>query len=106
MLGSQSPKDLVALFGFDIEDETFWELGIMEIEAILGEFKRMCGMIDQMLGSYDFQTLMRRHATELVEMLLVKGFIFQCLPILKMFHFHPYYQNPSPKDLSLLRCFF
>ena len=40
--GSQSPKDLVALFGFDIEDETFWELGIMEIEAILGEFKRMC----------------------------------------------------------------
>ncbi len=40
--GSQSPKELVALFGFDIEDERFWELGIAQIKTILNEFKRMC----------------------------------------------------------------
>ena len=40
--GSQSPKELISAFGFDIDDEKFWELGILEIEALLGEFQRMC----------------------------------------------------------------
>jgi oligoendopeptidase F len=40
--GSQSPKELVKKFGFDIEDEHFWQLGICEIENLLVEFKGMC----------------------------------------------------------------
>lgn len=40
--GSQSPKALIECFGFDIEDEAFWALGISEIEGILEEFKGMC----------------------------------------------------------------
>jgi len=40
--GSQSPKVLISAFGFDIEDEAFWALGIGEIETILKEFKGLC----------------------------------------------------------------
>ncbi|WP_333805132.1 M3 family oligoendopeptidase [Sulfurospirillum sp.] len=40
--GSQSPKELIKKFGFDIEDEHFWQLGISEIESLLKEFKGMC----------------------------------------------------------------
>ena len=40
--GSQSPKELIKKFGFDIEDEHFWQLGISEIESLLVEFKGMC----------------------------------------------------------------
>jgi len=40
--GSQSPKELIKKFGFDIEDEHFWQLGISEIESLLAEFKGMC----------------------------------------------------------------
>ena len=40
--GSQSPKELIKKFGFDIEDEDFWQLGIGEIEILLKEFKGMC----------------------------------------------------------------
>ena len=39
--GSKSPKELVALFGFDIEDKDFWALGIKEIEKMVGEFLRL-----------------------------------------------------------------
>ena len=39
--GSRSPKELVGLFGFDIEDKEFWEIGIAEVgrlvEALEGE---------------------------------------------------------------------
>lgn len=40
--GSHSPKELIKKFGFDIEDEHFWQLGIDEIESLLREFKGMC----------------------------------------------------------------
>jgi oligoendopeptidase F len=40
--GSQSPKELIKKFGFDIEDENFWKLGIGEIEILLAEFKGLC----------------------------------------------------------------
>ena len=40
--GSQSPKELIKKFGFDIEDEAFWQLGIDEIKSLLEEFKGMC----------------------------------------------------------------
>ena len=40
--GSQSPKELIKHFRFDIEDEHFWQLGISEIESLLKEFKGMC----------------------------------------------------------------
>ena len=33
--GSKSPKDLVGLFGFDIEDNKFWEIGIAEVRRLL-----------------------------------------------------------------------
>ena len=40
--GSQSPKALIEKFGFNIEDEDFWKLGIAEVELLLSEFKGMC----------------------------------------------------------------
>jgi len=36
--GSVSPKELVAMFGFDLESENFWEIGIKEVEKIVDEF--------------------------------------------------------------------
>lgn len=40
--GSKSPKELVSKFGFDIEKEEFWQMGIGEIEKLLKEFKGIC----------------------------------------------------------------
>lgn len=37
--GSRSPSELVGLFGFDIEDSAFWEIGISEVRTLLDEFK-------------------------------------------------------------------
>lgn len=37
--GSKSPKELVALFGFDIESLAFWEIGMGEVKHLLEEFK-------------------------------------------------------------------
>lgn len=37
--GSVSPKELISVFGFDVEDENFWQFGICEIEKLLKEFK-------------------------------------------------------------------
>ena len=37
--GSQSPKDLVKIFGFDIEDSAFWEVGINEVKNLLNAFE-------------------------------------------------------------------
>ncbi|MBP6497981.1 MAG: M3 family oligoendopeptidase [Campylobacteraceae bacterium] len=39
--GSQSPKELIKKFNFDIEDEDFWKLGIGEVEGLMSEFKGM-----------------------------------------------------------------
>ncbi|MDE5603255.1 MAG: M3 family oligoendopeptidase [Helicobacter sp.] len=39
--GSQSPKDLVSIFGLDIEDEGFWRIGINEVRLLLEELKRI-----------------------------------------------------------------
>ena len=39
--GSKSPKELVGLFGFDIEDKNFWQLGVKEIEKLVSEFLRL-----------------------------------------------------------------
>ncbi|NPA74271.1 MAG: M3 family oligoendopeptidase [Epsilonproteobacteria bacterium] len=39
--GSKSPKKLVKTFGFDIEDEEFWRLGINETKKLLEEFKKI-----------------------------------------------------------------
>lgn len=39
--GSKSPKELVATFGFDIEDPAFWQIGIDEIRVMLDELKGM-----------------------------------------------------------------
>lgn len=36
--GSKSPSELVGIFGFDIEDERFWEIGMQEVRKMLGEF--------------------------------------------------------------------
>ncbi|TKX33086.1 M3 family oligoendopeptidase [Campylobacter aviculae] len=39
--GSVSPKELVSMFGFDIESENFWKIGMIEIEKIIDEFMRL-----------------------------------------------------------------
>jgi len=39
--GSVSPKELVGMFGFDIEDENFWEIGIKEIQKLIDEFMEL-----------------------------------------------------------------
>jgi oligoendopeptidase F len=39
--GSKSPKELVSIFGFDIEDEKFWQTGIDEIKKMVNEFKEL-----------------------------------------------------------------
>lgn len=36
--GSKSPKELVAIFGLDIEDVSFWKNGILLIQELLDEF--------------------------------------------------------------------
>ncbi|PZT49090.1 oligoendopeptidase F [Helicobacter valdiviensis] len=41
--GSKSPKELVALFGFDIESLAFWEIGMGEVKHLLEEFKLALG---------------------------------------------------------------
>ncbi|WP_169973674.1 MULTISPECIES: M3 family oligoendopeptidase [unclassified Campylobacter] len=39
--GSQSPKDMVAKFGFDIEDSKFWNIGINEVKKLVKEFEEL-----------------------------------------------------------------
>lgn len=39
--GGKSPAELVAFFGFNIEDEAFWEIGILEIKKLVDEFKEL-----------------------------------------------------------------
>lgn len=39
--GSISPKELVAMFGFDIENENFWEIGITEIKQMIDKFMEL-----------------------------------------------------------------
>ena len=63
-------------------------------------------MIDQMLGSYDFQTLMRRHATEFVEMLLVKGIHFSVLTNIEDVSFSPILPESITKGFKPITMFF
>ncbi|CAM2772320.1 M3 family oligoendopeptidase [Helicobacter felis] len=37
--GSQSPEELVGMFGLDIADKEFWKIGMGEVEKMLGEFE-------------------------------------------------------------------
>lgn len=39
--GSVSPKELVMMFGFDIEDTNFWDIGISEVQKLINEFTRL-----------------------------------------------------------------
>lgn len=39
--GSLSPKELVKMFGFDIDDENFWQIGLNEIKIMLREFEEI-----------------------------------------------------------------
>ena len=36
--GSRSPKELVGMFGFDIEEAAFWQIGINEVRKLVEEF--------------------------------------------------------------------
>ena len=36
--GSKSPKELVGMFGFDIDDEKFWNIGIEQVPNLVNEF--------------------------------------------------------------------
>ena len=37
--GSRSPKELVGIFGMDIEDSEFWQIGLGEVRRLLSELK-------------------------------------------------------------------
>ncbi|WP_170000197.1 M3 family oligoendopeptidase [Campylobacter sp. RM9328] len=39
--GSKSPKELVLMFGFDIDSDDFWQIGLKEIKELLKEFKEV-----------------------------------------------------------------
>ncbi len=39
--GSKSPKELVGIFGLDIEDDDFWKIGIKEVESLLKGLKEI-----------------------------------------------------------------
>lgn len=39
--GSKSPRELIELFGYDIEDPKFWEIGLKEIESMLEKFEEL-----------------------------------------------------------------
>ncbi|PID47753.1 MAG: oligoendopeptidase F [Proteobacteria bacterium] len=41
--GSKSPKELVGMFDFDIDDGEFWQIGLNEVKNMLNEFK---GLVD------------------------------------------------------------
>ena len=36
--GSKSPREMVAKFGFDIESEEFWQIGLSEVKRLVNEF--------------------------------------------------------------------
>ena len=38
--GSKSPAELIAKFGFNVDDEKFWKIGILEIQNLVDEFLR------------------------------------------------------------------
>lgn len=39
--GSRSPKELVAFFGYDIDDKRFWKIGLTEVERLVQEFMKV-----------------------------------------------------------------
>ncbi|WP_104695310.1 M3 family oligoendopeptidase [Helicobacter salomonis] len=39
--GSQSPEELVGMFGLDIQDKEFWKIGMGEVEKMLSEFEAL-----------------------------------------------------------------
>lgn len=39
--GSRSPKELIELFGYDIEDPKFWDIGLREVELMLEKFEEL-----------------------------------------------------------------
>lgn len=41
--GSQSPRDLILKFGFDVESEEFWNIGMKQVELLLEEFIDIVG---------------------------------------------------------------
>ena len=38
--GSKSPAELITKFGFNVDDEKFWKIGILEIQNLVDEFLR------------------------------------------------------------------
>ena len=39
--GSQSPRELVGIFGLDIEDDDFWKIGICEVKRLMQGLKEI-----------------------------------------------------------------
>lgn len=37
--GSKSPRDLILTFGFDVNESSFWEIGMNEVKNLLSEFE-------------------------------------------------------------------
>ncbi len=41
--GSKAPNELIASFGFDVDSEDFWQVGMKEIEKLVNEFMELDG---------------------------------------------------------------
>ncbi|BCX79331.1 M3 family oligoendopeptidase [Campylobacter sp. 19-13652] len=39
--GSKSPAELVAMFGFDINDDEFWQIGLEQVRTLVKQFEEM-----------------------------------------------------------------
>lgn len=63
-------------------------------------------MIEQVLGSNDFQLLMKRHATELMEMLLKKGVHFSVLTNIADVSFSPVLPEHITQGFKPITMFF
>ncbi|RDU69613.1 oligoendopeptidase F [Helicobacter cholecystus] len=44
--GSASPRDLVMKFGFDVENEEFWKIGMQQVQNLLVDFLEILGSRD------------------------------------------------------------
>uniref|UniRef100_UPI0025A51F33 M3 family metallopeptidase n=1 Tax=Helicobacter japonicus TaxID=425400 RepID=UPI0025A51F33 len=50
--GSKSPKDLIASFGFNLESDKFWLIGMNEVQKMLEEFKELLNAKDSVLSDF------------------------------------------------------
>jgi oligoendopeptidase F len=93
--GGKSPKELVALFGFDIEDEAFWQIGVEEIKKLVNEFKELSLKSFDFLEDKEFVDIVREALSKILSMLLSKDMPFTILTNVSRVGFKP----PLPSEI-------